>query len=263
MRLRLIRHATLQLELAGSRLLVDPMLGGVAEYPSLTVGSSAGRNPTVGLPCPVSDLLDPDAVLLTHSHFDHFDRQAERLLPRDIPVLGQPVDRARLTKLGFDFHGVDAGVGGRDGGHEWRGIQVRRVVGAHGRGLIGAAMGQSSGYVLAAPGEPTVYVAGDTIWCPAVRDAVTTYQPDVIVVNGGAARFNVGGPIVMDADGVVSVCAAAPEALVVAVHMGAINHCRLSRADMHAQLVAAGVAAQVRIPEDGDSLAEPGHGVTP
>jgi hypothetical protein len=47
-------------------------------------------------------------------------------------------------------------------------------------------------------------------------------------------------------------CQAAPRAQVIAVHMEAINHCLLTRADLAFQLEAARVIRQVAIPQDGD-----------
>jgi len=80
---------------------------------------------------------------------------------------------------------------------------------------------------------------------------------DVIVVNAGAAQFKSGGPITMTAEDVVRVCRAAPHATVVAVHMEALNHCPLNRADLGAVLDEAGLLPQVWIPANGESLTFP------
>ena len=108
-----------------------------------------------------------------------------------------------------------------------------------------------SGFVLSAPGEPTLYVAGDTVWCDEVAAALDAHAPDVVVVNAGGARFTRGDPITMTADDVVAVAAAAPGARVVAVHLEAINHCLETRADLHQRLRAEGLEGRVTVPEDG------------
>ncbi len=108
-----------------------------------------------------------------------------------------------------------------------------------------------SGFVISAPGEPTLYVAGDTVWCDEVAAALAEHEPDVVVVNAGGARFTSGDPITMDADDVVAVAAAAPAARVVAVHMEAINHCLETRSDLHRRLRAEGLGSRVTVPEDG------------
>lgn len=224
MKLRLIRNATLQVEFGGQHLLVDPMLAEPHSYSSLTWGASANRNPTVPLPCSLNELLSPDAVLLTHTHFDHFDRVAAQQLPPKGPIFGQPRDQARLSAHGFEAFRPVA-----DTPFEWQGIQLFRTDGKHGQGIVGYAMGGVSGFVLKAAGEPTVYIAGDTIWCSAVQQAIELHRPDVIVVNSGAAQFNFGAPIIMTAEAVIQVCQTAPYAKVVTIHMEAINHCRLTR----------------------------------
>jgi L-ascorbate metabolism protein UlaG (beta-lactamase superfamily) len=118
-------------------------------------------------------------------------------------------------------------------------------------------MGPVSGFVVRAEDSPTLYVAGDTIFCPEVEEALNAHEPDVVVVNAGAARFLKGGPITMTAEDVARVCRAAPEALVVAVHMEAINHCLLTRDELGEELRREGLADQVAIPADGESLEVP------
>lgn len=115
-------------------------------------------------------------------------------------------------------------------------------------------MGAVAGFVLRAPGEPTLYLAGDTIWCDEVAAALEAHRPDVVLLNAGAAQLLVGDPITMTAGDVAAVCRAAPGAQVVAVHMDAVNHCRLTRAGLRAALEAAGLSARVAIPADGQRL---------
>ena len=122
-----------------------------------------------------------------------------------------------------------------------------------GRGEIGAKMAQVSGFVLTAPGEPTLYIAGDTILTDAVRQAIARHRPDVVVVNAGAARFLEGGPIVMDADDVVAL-ARETDALIVAVHLETVSHSTETRADLHERLRAEGLAERVTVPEDGSEI---------
>ena len=61
----------------------------------------------------------------------------------------------------------------------------------------------------------------------------------------------------MTAEDVVRVCRTAPHATVVAVHLGALNHCLLTRADLGLALDEAGVLSQVWIPANGESLTFP------
>ena len=102
-----------------------------------------------------------------------------------------------------------------------------------------------------------LYVAGDTIWCDEVRAALDEHRPGAVVVNAGGARFLEGDPIVMTADDVVAVARHAPGARVVAVHMEAINHCPLTRADLHQRVHEEHLHDRVTVPEDGAEVPLP------
>jgi L-ascorbate metabolism protein UlaG (beta-lactamase superfamily) len=186
-----------------------------------------------------------DALVVTHLHRDHFDDTAAALLPKDVPVFAQPEDEERLRGHGF------ADVRPVAGELEWEGVRIVRTPARHGTGRIGELMAPASGFVLAAPGEPVLYLAGDTIWCDEVVAALDAHRPDAVVVNAGAARFLEGDPIVMTEDDVIAVARHAPDARVVVVHLEAINHCPLTRADLHQRLHDEGLTDRVTVPEDG------------
>ena len=249
MRLRLIRHATLLVGLGGRRVLVDPQLDAAGARPAVADTPNDRRNPLVELPEQAEVLAHGlDAVLVTHLHRDHLDDTAVDLLPKDLPVLCQPPDEGVLRDRGFtDVRAVEATL-------DWEGITVARTDGRHGTGELGDSLAPVSGFVLSAPGEPSVYVAGDTIWCDEVRVALDEHRPHAVVVNAGGARFNSGDPVTMTADDVVAVARHAPEAMVVAVHMEAVNHCLETRADLHQRLREEGLADRVAVPEDGTEV---------
>jgi hypothetical protein len=115
-------------------------------------------------------------------------------------------------------------------------------------------MAPASGFLIAAEGEPKLYVAGDTIWCGEVAEVLAREQPQVTVVNAGAAQFVQGGPITMDGADVAELARNAPRTEVVAVHMEAINHCLLTREGLRSELAGHGLAARVAIPADGEAL---------
>jgi L-ascorbate metabolism protein UlaG (beta-lactamase superfamily) len=212
MHLRLIRHATLRLEMTGRVLLLDPRLEPpLPEPPEVVVK---------GL----------DAVLVTSLHDDHLDATARRLLPRDLPLLCRPPDEEALRAQGF------ARVLPVEDETALDGLRVVRTV---------------SGFVLAAAAEPSLYIAGDTVWCDEVRAALDAHRPHVVVLNGGAARSEQGDRFTMTADDVVAVARHAPSARVVVVHLEAVSHSTETRADLHQRLHEEGLADRVTVPEDG------------
>ena len=68
----------------------------------------------------------------------------------------------------------------------------------HGHGEILKMTGHVHGMILKHSEEPTLYLAADTVWFDGVEKALKAYQPDVVVLNGGANQFFEGGPLVMD-----------------------------------------------------------------
>jgi L-ascorbate metabolism protein UlaG (beta-lactamase superfamily) len=242
--LTLVRHATLVLDYGGRRLLVDPMLGEAGSAPPIPDSPNQRPNPLVPLPVPAPELVaNVEAVLVTHLHRDHFDPTAEEALPTSVPLVCQPEDADTLRGKGFsDVRPVGDSI-------DLLGVSIARTGGRHGTGEIGQAMAPVCGFVLSAPGEPALYIAGDTIWCDEVRDALAAHSPGVVVVNAGGARFNTGDPITMTPQDVIAVAGATPAA-VVAVHMDAINHCVESRRDLRA----ATSEERILIPEDGEAL---------
>lgn len=246
MDIRLIRHATLLVHLGGKTLLVDPMLGDKETMPPIANSTNDRRNPLVELAAPVDYLEQIDGVLLTHTHKDHFDDAAAEKLPKDKPVLCQPADETKLAGLGFTnvipIHETAV----------WESIQFVRTGGQHGTGEIGRRMAPVSGYVLKVTGEISLYIAGDTIYCPEVENALTAYHPDITVVNGGGARFKDGDPITMTAEDAARVLRFAPETKVMVVHLEAINHCLVTRADFREHLKSEQSAGRVLIPADGE-----------
>ena len=252
MKIQLLRHATLLLSIADLTVLVDPMFGPVGATEPIRDTANQRRNPLVDLPMDEETLgaliESVDAVLVTHTHNDHWDQQARDLLPKSTPIFCQPEDEAKIGGAGFSH--VEAVTGPV----MWRGLELTRTGGQHGRGRIAELMAPVSGFIARAAGEGVLYIAGDTVWCEDVQDALERYRPEIVVVNAGAAQFNSGGPITMDAADVIQVCQAAPQATVIAVHMEAINHCLESRAALRTAVTLAGTGDRLRIPQDGESV---------
>lgn len=243
----LVRHATLIIEIGGRRVLLDPMLDTPGVRPPIDNTPRARANPLVPLPMPAPRVVRGiDAAAFTHLHADHFDGTARELLPAGTTVLCQPEDAPQLMRLG-DWQLMPVGAE-----LEWDNVRVIRTGGMHGFGELGESLGPVSGFVFVC-GQRRIYVAGDTVWCPPVAEALERYQPSAIVVNAGAARFLEGDTITMDAGDVATVARAARDALVIAVHMEAINHCLLTREELREALWRENLT--VAIPADGETIA--------
>ena len=247
MEIQLIRNATLRMDYAQNRFVIDPYLAAKHSRPSY---SGVSPNPLVELPCsPQEVIAGIDMAVVSHLHSDHFDPTAQRLLPKDLPVLCQPGDHAALERDGFRrvMPVVDS--------LHWKGIHITRTVGQHGTGQVLQEMGEASGFVFRAENEPTVYWAGDTIWCEPVARVIDQVQPDIIVTHSCGAVWGQDVLIVMDAAQTVAVCRAAPNSVVVATHMDSVDHATVSRQALRAYAEANGIqTTQLLIPADGESL---------
>src|SRR5579875_3870752 len=122
MDIRLLRHATLLMQLDGFTVLVDPMFSAARSMEPIANAGNQNRIPMVDLLLSDEELVqlmnEIDGVLVTHTHRDHWDTRAQELVPRDLPLFCQPEDEALFTKAGFT--GVQA-VGDK---REWSGLRI-------------------------------------------------------------------------------------------------------------------------------------------
>lgn len=248
MKLQLIRNATLRLNYAGHTILIDPYLA-----PKHSLPSYAGRspNPLVELPMGIDDVLQGiELVVISHLHTDHFDKLAQASLPPEIPIFCQPGNEERIRDHGFlAVTPIASSV-------SWQGISIQHTPGQHGSSeAVLQAMGEVSGFVLRAKGEPTVYWAGDTIWYGEIRKNIDRWQPEIIITHSGGAVWGDNEQIIMDAEQTAALCRYAPEAVVIATHMEALDHCLESRASLRGCADRHGIDAErLRIPLDGAEI---------
>ncbi|OWR33108.1 hypothetical protein CDO73_00955 [Saccharibacillus sp. O23] len=252
MKLTLIRNATLRIEYGGLIWLIDPMFAEQGANPPISNSPNDKRNPLVPLPVSAESLSTPDVLILTHLHPDHWDAPAASALlaarGAELPVFCQPGDQERIAESGF------ANIREIEDSCIYQGVKISRTSGQHGTGEIGQAMGRVSGFVFEAEGEPKLYLAGDTIWCDDVAEALDRHRPDVTVVHAGGARFREGDAIIMDDADVIRTTEHAPYTRIVAVHMEAINHCLTLRADLAQTVRTQGLDKRIDIPADGETL---------
>lgn len=248
MKIHQIRNATALLTYGGHRLLLDPMLCEPGVMPGFKLwGGGRRRNPLVPLPEQALGWMEEaTGALITHEHPDHLDPAALRWLKgRGLPVWASQVDAANLRRKGLDARVLGAGA--------LEGVQSQVVPARHGRGLLGWLMGPVSGFVLAHPEEPTLYITGDAVWTPEIAQALERFAPDVVLAPAGAANWGLGPSILFTQEELVTLTRRSPGQVVFS-HLEALDHCPTTREGLRRRMRAEGLHERAHVPEDGECL---------
>ncbi len=246
-KIQLLRHATCMLIVGDKMILLDPMLSEAGTMSPVPLTSKRIKNPLIPLPAKAESIVkNIDAVLITHFHFDHFDKAAENLIPKGMLIFCQPEDEKKLNGKGFK----NVRVIEREA--EWAGIRFKRYPAHHAEGsLLLNMMGTSSSYLLQASGA-SLFITGDSITDAMLINSLKASNPDVILAYTGSAQMLWGKPITLGAGSLKDISRISPRSKIVAVHMDAINHCRLSKAELRKYLKGERLDAIIAVPDEGE-----------
>ncbi len=257
-----IRNATIKLTSGDTTFLIDPMFAEVGAYEGFPdTYRSWLRNPLTPLPMSVKEILDDvDAVILTHTHLDHWYKTAQDALPKDIPFYVQNEEDAKAVR-GHGFTNVRI----MKESDEFGKVKLDRTATQHGSKAmyadpdLGKALGEVMGVVFTTPGGKKAWLVGDTIWFAGVDEALAKHEPNVIIVNAGGAamsaeKYKDAPEIIMDKEDVRKMVEKMPKSDVVAIHMDAINHMTVDRKDLAQYVREHGIRDKVLIPFDGEKM---------
>lgn len=261
MKIHHLRNASCVLETGTMRILIDPMLSAKGELPPFSViRFQARRNPIVDLPAESDKILQNIThCLITHSrtfgikalqHTDHLDAKGEAFLVKHkIPVLTGKPDVEYLKNYGMRVnHGLEC----------WRQQpfgegSIMAVPAMHGHGWNRQFMANGVGFYLEFVGEPSVYIAGDTVYTADVERALQEYKPDVVILPAGSAQLDIGPPILMAPDELLT-CIKKVPGKVVLNHLEALNHCPVTRLQLETLMEQNNLQERVFIPDDGQTI---------
>lgn len=257
MKITQIRNATIIVEYNETKFLIDPWLG-----PKDYMGgfesalNSQIRQPRVELPFEIEKTVDVDAVILTHFHPDHFDEYAVNALNKDIKFFVQSQKDLEIIKS-YGFKNLEVMT---QQGIDYKNIKLYKTDCQHGKREIIKPLCESIGMPYDAMGvvfksnnEKTLYVAGDTIWCDEVSEAIDKFEPEIIVVNACAATVINGERLIMNIDDVRQVIKKAPKSTIIASHMDTVSHLTVTRKDLEEFREKESVK-NLLIPDDGEVL---------
>jgi L-ascorbate metabolism protein UlaG (beta-lactamase superfamily) len=158
LRVTMVGHATLLIQVAGLNILTDPVWSDRAS-PLTFAGPRRVTAPGIS----IDDLPPIDAILLSHNHYDHLDVATLRQLhARHDPLIITPLGNDRTVHR----HIPDARISVGDWGESITiasGVEAHIVPALHwsSRGLRDRRMALWGGFMLRA-GRKLVYFAGDT-----------------------------------------------------------------------------------------------------
>ena len=243
-----IRNATGKLTIKNTTFLIDPFLAPKDTYPGFEgTFNYQQRMPMVDLPLSMDQLLsDVDAVVVTHTHLDHWDDSAVQAIPKSLPIFVQnSADQKLISSQGFNdvriiFESVD----------------FNGTVEMYANPVLAPLAGDAMGVIFEAADEPTVYLVGDTVWTSDVEKALLRFDPNVIIMNTGYAQvLGYEDSIIMGTKDIGRMVVRKPEAKIIAVHMDTVNHTATSREDVRKFIKGNNIESHVAVPEDGETIA--------
>ena len=255
MKIHQIRNATIIITYNDKRFLIDPWLMPKDFMPGFEGAmNSEVRQPRVDLPISIDKIVDVDAVILTHFHPDHFDEFAVKALDKNIPFFVQNETDLNIIK-NFGFNDVRIVS---ENGTDFEGVKLFKTQCQHGRREVVKPMCEQIGMPYDAMGiafksnkEKTLYVAGDTIWCEEVKQAIDKFNPEIIIINacGATVLVGEGERLIMDIEDTKAISKYAKNSTIIASHMDAVSHLTVTREDIKALKL-----NNVVVPEDNEIL---------
>lgn len=187
-----VGNATTLLRLGAFTVLTDPAFGPAGSRVHLGYGAWTKR-----LRDPVLDVLKDvrlDAMLLSHLHGDHFDRQARQRVEPTLPIITTPQAARKLRrKRHLAVHGLPTWEC-----HEWlrdrQRLRITAVPGRHGPGVVNRLLPDVMGSVvqLEVDGRCALklYITGDTLYQDALAEIPRRFGDiDAMLIHLGGTRL--------------------------------------------------------------------------
>jgi L-ascorbate metabolism protein UlaG (beta-lactamase superfamily) len=181
MRITLIGHMTVLLEIDGVRFLTDPWFGPCNRLEKILAPRLAEPSITP------DEITEIDAMLVSHNHIDHFDQKAIELARRTgCMVIGSRRVIRRAEKCGLkNFNALSEGDM-----FVFKGIRIHAVNAEH------PLASDAIGFVI--EGSRSIYFSGDTRLKQKTIYGLMPFTLDVALVQAACAYYQLFGKDGMD-----------------------------------------------------------------
>ena len=97
------------------------------------------------------------------------------------------------------------------------------------------------------------YLAGDTVFCEYVEEAIAKFAPAVVAVNAAGAQFPKGHPLIMNEYDVLTLMRRHPELKVIATHLDGVSHATVTSESLRAFAKEKGLE-KLAVPAQGETI---------
>ena len=238
LRLTYVGTATVLLEVAGLRVITDPVFDPAGTRYRVGRTELLTHTHWSGPAMEASDLPEIDLALVSHDHHkDNLDREGRRLLLRVHRTLTTvPGGRRLRDRFGVAARGLAPWESVVVESPSGQSIKITATPARHGPRWMKPLVGEVVGFAL----EPeswegqALWISGDTVWFSGLEEIRRRFDVSVALVHVGAARFAATGPIryTLDAAELVRVGRLFDQALVVPIHFEGWSHFREGRREI-------------------------------
>ena len=215
------------------------------------------------LPVSLETLFAVVVLFVATVNFELYTLALRDALPKTLVLFAQSEKEAQ-TLRGYGFRDVRVL---REEGVEFEGVRLYRTECEHGAGdLVTSDAYDAAGVAADACGvvfEATerarkpetfrFYLAGDTVFCEYVEEALAKFEPAVIAVNAAGAQFPKGHLLIMNEYDVLTLMRRHPDVTVIATHLDGVSHATVSSDSLRTFARENGLE-KLRIPAQGETI---------
>jgi L-ascorbate metabolism protein UlaG (beta-lactamase superfamily) len=222
--MKFIRHATCWFTYGEKNVILDPFFMPVGSVPPIPGVESKERNPLKPLPLNPESLPPMDLILVTHPHFDHFDKFAANVLSKKARLIIPPAGKKKARRFGFK----NLDVIQPNETKQWENLKISAVSTRPAERFPRWLSGNGVGYIIEnsiAKKNKTIYISGDTILFEGLLRELEKYRIDCAILYGGGARLPIFGRHTFSNAEIISLVNRLKPEQTFVVHQETLNHC--------------------------------------